>query len=109
MGSCEASLRDTFGPLEVDTPATDLLTWAFEKGNNYDRTTVSLPSHRRQCQLPNLGQPLYFDADDASRSISAVQVEVSVRRLIAGLKTAGVGKGDCVVLHLFNTVSERQL
>jgi acyl-CoA synthetase (AMP-forming)/AMP-acid ligase II len=48
---------------------------------------------------------LYFDSEDDSLAMTGPQVVTSVKKLIAGLKVAGVKKGDCVCLHMFNNVS----
>ena len=34
------SYRETFGPIPLDVPATDLLTYTFENGKDYDKTQV---------------------------------------------------------------------
>jgi 4-coumarate--CoA ligase len=47
---------------------------------------------------------VYIDAYDASNSISAVQAKVLIRQLIAGLKHAGIQKGDTVLVHAFNSI-----
>lgn len=49
--------------------------------------------------------PIFVDAEDPSRSFSAAQFRQLVRTLIAGLKAHNVQKGDCVLLHLGNSVS----
>lgn len=55
----------------------------------------------------NQNQPLFIDAEDPSRSFTGVQFRQLVRTLVAGLKAHNVQPGDCVLLHLGNSVSER--
>lgn len=52
-----------------------------------------------------LNQLLFIDAEDPSRSFTAAQFRQLVRTLIAGFKTHNVQPGDCVLLHLGNSVS----
>lgn len=68
---------------------TDLLTFTFCGPTPYN---------------PN--QPLFIDAEDPSRSFTATQFRQLVRTLIAGFKAHNVRQGDCVLLHLGNSVSE---
>ncbi|CAG8079056.1 unnamed protein product [Penicillium nalgiovense] len=56
----------------------------------------------------NQNQPLFIDAEDPSRSFTAAQFRQLVRTLIAGLKAHNVQPGDCVLLHLGNSVSKRE-
>jgi non-ribosomal peptide synthetase component E (peptide arylation enzyme) len=70
---------------------TDLLTFTFGGPKPYN---------------PN--QPLFIDAEDASRSFTAAQFRQLVRTLIAGLKAHNIQQGDCVLLHLGNSVSEKK-
>lgn len=67
--------------------AVDLLTFAFDGTTSYDPT-----------------QPLYIDAEDPSCCLNADEFKTLVRSLIAGLKAAGIHQGDCVLLHLPNSV-----
>lgn len=53
----------------------------------------------------NQFQPLFIDAEDPSRSFTAAQFRQLVRTIIAGLKAHNVQKGDCVLVHLGNSVS----
>lgn len=53
----------------------------------------------------NQSQPLYIDAEDPSRSFTAIQFRQLVRTLIAGFKAHNVQQGDCVLVHLGNSVS----
>ncbi|OQE44294.1 hypothetical protein PENCOP_c002G07832 [Penicillium coprophilum] len=52
----------------------------------------------------NQNQPLFIDAEDPSRSFTAAQFRQLVRTLIAGLKAHNVQPGDCVLLHLGNSI-----
>ncbi|KAF7720249.1 Uncharacterized protein PECH_003364 [Penicillium ucsense] len=65
----------------------DLLTFAFSSPRAYN---------------PN--QPIFIDAEDPSRSLTATQFQYLVRTLIAGLKAHQVQRGDCVLLHLGNSI-----
>lgn len=67
---------------------TDLLTFAF-------RGPIAYDDHR----------PLFLDAEDPLRSLTASQFRCLVRTLIAGLQAHHVQRGDCVLLHLGNSVS----
>lgn len=67
---------------------SDLLSFTFEGPKPY---------------TPN--QPLFIDAGDPSRSFTAAQFRQLVQTLIAGFKTHGIQRGDCVLLHLGNSVS----
>ncbi|KAJ6081295.1 hypothetical protein N7499_006169 [Penicillium canescens] len=66
---------------------TDLLTFTFGGPKPY-----------------NTNQPLFIDAEDPSRSFTAAQFRQLVRTLIAGLKAHNVQSGDCVLLHLGNSI-----
>lgn len=66
---------------------SDLVSWAF--GNqSYDQDRV-----------------IYIDAEQPERTITAKQARQKVKQLVAGLKAAGLRKGDCVCIHAFNDVS----
>ena len=67
----------------------DLLTYAFERSPNQY----------------NVHMPLYIDPTCPSRNLSAWETRAFVRRMVAGLKGIGLTEGDCVLVHLFNTVS----
>ena len=71
-----------------DSVYTDLLTFAF-------RGPVAYNDH----------QPLVIDAEDPSRALTAGQFRLLVRTLIAGLQAHHVQRGDCVLVHLGNSVS----
>ncbi|KJZ80343.1 hypothetical protein HIM_00193 [Hirsutella minnesotensis 3608] len=49
-------------------------------------------------------KPIYIDAQKPSRALSAAQLRLLVRSLIAGLKAQNVEQGDCVLLQLENSV-----
>ncbi|KAJ5347615.1 hypothetical protein MYU51_003665 [Penicillium brevicompactum] len=49
-------------------------------------------------------QPLFIDAEDTSRSFTAAQFRQLVQTLIAGFKAYGIQRGDCVLLHLGNSI-----
>ncbi|KAF7879023.1 hypothetical protein EAF04_000223 [Stromatinia cepivora] len=70
----------------VHIPTKDLLSWIFDD-IPYDQDAKT-----------------YIDANDPSRSISAKQARIIVRKLVAGFHAAGLKKGDCVCLHSFNDV-----
>lgn len=67
---------------------TDLLTFTFYGPSPYNQYA-----------------PLFIDAEDPSRSFTAAQFRQLVRTLIAGFKAHNVQQGDCVLLHLGNSVS----
>lgn len=95
-------------PIPAEVPHVDLLTYAFEGKKNYDQNKVRGFSPLRTFDAAiklTPEQELYFDSDDDSLSLTGPQVVTSVKRLIGGLKVAGIEKGDCVCLHLFNSVS----
>lgn len=67
---------------------TDLLTFTFCGSVSYDQHL-----------------PIYIDAEDPSRSFTAAQFRQVVRTLIAGFKAHNIQQGDCVLVHLGNSVS----
>ena len=72
----------------MDNPS-DLVSWVF--GNqSYDQDRV-----------------IYIDAEQPERTITAKQARQKVKQLVAGLKAAGLRKGDCVCIHAFNDVSRQ--
>lgn len=75
-------------PLLHKETYTDLLTFTFCGPTPY-----------------NQNQPLFIDAEDPSRSFTAAQFRQLVRTLIAGFKAYGIQPGDCVLMHLGNSVS----
>lgn len=68
-------------------PTQDILSWIFDHVS-YDWDA-----------------PLYIDALDPSKSISARQARSFILRLTAGFKANGLRKGDTVCVHAFNSVS----
>lgn len=78
---------DATDPLLHRDLYTDLLTFTFGGPTLY-----------------NQNQPIFIDAEDTSRSFTAAQFRQLVRTLIAGFKAHNVQKGDCVLLHLGNSV-----
>ncbi|KAL2860692.1 adenylate-forming enzyme AfeA [Aspergillus lucknowensis] len=84
MGLWESSLaRPQYG----NEVYTDLLTFCFRGPVPY-----------------NEDRPLFIDAEDPSRYFSARQFRTLVRTLIAGLKAQHVQRGDCVLVHLGNSI-----
>ncbi|CZR65933.1 related to 4-coumarate--CoA ligase [Phialocephala subalpina] len=73
-------------PHHIDISGEDLLSWMFDD-RSYD-----------------LGKPIYIDASNPARSISARQARSIIRRLVAGFCAAGLEKGDTVCLHSFNDI-----
>ncbi|GAB7348711.1 hypothetical protein MBLNU459_g7450t1 [Dothideomycetes sp. NU459] len=68
----------------VDIPSQDIVSWTFDHVS-YDQD-----------------KPIYMDASDPSRSISARQARRIVRQLAAGFRAIGLRPGDCVCLHTLN-------
>ncbi|KAE8350577.1 hypothetical protein BDV28DRAFT_36382 [Aspergillus coremiiformis] len=66
---------------------TDLLTFAFNSPQPYDEQ-----------------RPLFINAEHPSCSLNALQFRLLVRTLIAGLKAHHVQKGDCVLVHIKNSI-----
>lgn len=48
---------------------------------------------------------IYVDTKDPTRTVSFNQARTIIRRLITGLRAAGVQVKDCVAIHAFNNVS----
>lgn len=69
-------------------PISDIVSFALDRQHLYDQN-----------------KPLFIDADDPILSLSASQTIALVSRLVAGLRAAGLKKGDAVLLHLGNHVS----
>ena len=67
-------------------PTQDICSWIFDK-----------PSY-------NIDQPRFIDIANTSNYITARQAKSLVRKLCAGFRKAGLKKGDCVVLHGFNSI-----
>ncbi|KIW01906.1 uncharacterized protein PV09_06747 [Verruconis gallopava] len=70
----------------VPIPKKDLISWIFDD-IGYDSD-----------------MPVYIDAADPSKSISARQARSMIRRLVAGFHSAGLQKGDAVCVHSFNNL-----
>ncbi|OKL57769.1 hypothetical protein UA08_06888 [Talaromyces atroroseus] len=70
-----------------DGDYVDLVTFAFSGPTDYDRN-----------------QPLYIDAEDPSCALTADEFRFLVRSLIAGFKACGLERGDCVLVHIPNTI-----
>ncbi|KAJ5945747.1 hypothetical protein N7454_002586 [Penicillium verhagenii] len=88
MGYWDATaLAGPMDPLLTQDIYTDLLTFTFCGPSPY-----------------NQNQPLFIDAEDPSRSFTGTQFRQLVRTLIAGFKAHGLQKGDCVLLHLGNSI-----
>ncbi|PSN70287.1 acetyl-CoA synthetase-like protein [Corynespora cassiicola Philippines] len=71
---------------KLSIPAADILSWACA-GPEYDEN-----------------EPLYIDASNPSKVISAAQSKILIRQLVAGFRHAGLEKGDTVLLHSFNNI-----
>ncbi|KAF2110040.1 putative AMP-binding enzyme [Lophiotrema nucula] len=67
-------------------PNKDILSWIYDEPT-YDQD-----------------KPIYIDAYNPSNSISASQAKKLIRQLVAGLKKAGLQKGDTVLIHSFNNI-----
>ncbi|KAF2193159.1 acetyl-CoA synthetase-like protein [Zopfia rhizophila CBS 207.26] len=65
-------------------PTEDILSWSIDSPQ-YD-----------------LDKPVYIDAANPQRTISARQGRSLIRKLAAGLRKQGLKKGDCVVVASFN-------
>lgn len=52
--------------------------------------------------LPSL--QVFIDAVHPERSLSLNQARIVIRKLVAGLKHAGLQRGDCVCVHSFNDI-----
>ncbi|KAK6380717.1 hypothetical protein LTS17_004917 [Exophiala oligosperma] len=70
-----------------ETLTTDIVTFAFANLGQYDKN-----------------KPIFIDAKDPTKSISASQAYTTVCQLVNGLKNLGVKEGDCVCLHAFNNI-----
>lgn len=54
-----------------------------------------------------LAAKIYIDALDVSRSYSFNQAMQHISKLVAGLKAAGLRKGDCVLVNSLADVGKR--
>jgi hypothetical protein len=88
MGLWKSSLSLASPQLGNDRKYTDLLSFAFGSPQPYDQQ-----------------RPLYIDAEHPSCSLNSLQFRLLVRTLVAGLKAHNVQKGDCVLVHMGNSVS----
>ncbi|KAI9659308.1 MAG: hypothetical protein M1821_001566 [Bathelium mastoideum] len=70
----------------IAIPNQDLCSWMFDE-----------PSY-------DIDKPIYVDIADPSHYITARHAKVLVRKLCAGFRKAGLEKGDCVVIHAFNSI-----
>ncbi|GAD97518.1 hypothetical protein AN0054.2 [Paecilomyces variotii No. 5] len=84
------------GPQLITEPAAgteagkiykDLLTFALNPATPFDEN-----------------KPLYVDAENPARALSASRFRALVRTLIAGLRAHGLQNGDCVLVHMGNHV-----
>lgn len=67
-------------------PTADILSWSFD-GITYDQDA-----------------PIYIDALDPEKAISARQARTIIRKLIAGLRALGLHQGDCACINSFNDI-----
>ena len=82
--------------------------------SNYQK--IMAPSDRHDLLsfvLSNQSYPqdrkIYIDAKQPDRSYSATEARTTIQKLIAGLRAAGLEKGDCVCLLAFNDVGQSPL
>ncbi|RMJ23667.1 AMP-binding enzyme [Aspergillus sp. HF37] len=81
-----------FEPAErIQLPSKDLLSFIFDDPP-YDQD-----------------EPIYVDVRNPARSISCNQARGVIRKLIAGLRAAGLRKGDCALIHSFNDINYSML
>ncbi|KAK5170923.1 uncharacterized protein LTR77_004067 [Saxophila tyrrhenica] len=71
----------------IPIPTKDIISWCYDNREAFDQD-----------------KPIYVDAADPSRSISATQAYKLIRQLVAGFQAAGLKKGDVVCLHSFNNL-----
>ena len=71
---------------KIDIPNKDILSWIFDK-----------PSYDHD-------KPVFIDATDPSRIVTGTSARPLIRKLIAGLRKAGLQRGDCVCIHSFNDI-----
>ncbi|SLM39550.1 4-coumarate-ligase [Lasallia pustulata] len=68
-------------PRTTKIPSKDLLSWTFD-------------------ELPyDQDQPIYIDAANPSRSLSARQAKPLIRKLVAGFRNAGLKEGEVVCIY----------
>ncbi|EGP86358.1 4-coumarate,CoA ligase-like protein, partial [Zymoseptoria tritici IPO323] len=75
---------------KLEIPTVDILSWYFYPG-----------SVRRL----NLYKPVYIDAFDPKRQYTHGQARTTIRKLVAGLRKAGLRQGDVVCVHSFNDIN----
>ncbi|KAK3672723.1 hypothetical protein LTR78_007309 [Recurvomyces mirabilis] len=71
----------------LNIPTKDILSWCYDNRPAFDQE-----------------KPIFIDAANPKRSISATQAYTLIRKLIAGFRRSGLQRGDCVCLHSFNNV-----
>ncbi|KAH8650009.1 AMP-binding enzyme [Xylariales sp. PMI_506] len=69
-----------------ELPTKDLLSWIFDA-----------PSY-------DVNKKIYIDASNPSVCFTHVQARDTIRKLIGGLRHAGIRKGDCVITHSFSSI-----
>ncbi|KAG0634513.1 hypothetical protein HOY80DRAFT_523060 [Tuber brumale] len=74
------------GPAPPPIPTKDILSWVFDEPRCED------------------DRKILIDANNDSRYVTFGHARNTIRRLIKGLKAAGMGKGDCVLIHSFNDI-----
>ncbi|KAF2806774.1 AMP-binding enzyme [Mytilinidion resinicola] len=70
----------------MSIPTKDILSWTFDNPQ-FDQD-----------------KKIYIDAVNPSRSITAREARTLIRKMVAGLRAAGLQKEDCVYLHSFNDI-----
>ena len=71
---------------------TDLLTFVLESNFQYDDQ-----------------RPLYIDAENPTHALNGFQFRMVIKSFIAGLRVIGLQRGDCVLVHLGNSVPFHEL
>lgn len=86
----------------------DLLSYIFDEAKTYDPNE---PVCASLCPIwPPYTDPslqIYVDTKDPTQTVSFNQARTIIRRLITGLRAAGVQVKDCVAIHAFNNVSPK--
>ncbi|KAK5949785.1 hypothetical protein OHC33_009174 [Knufia fluminis] len=72
----------------LELPNTDIVSFAFGKLGTYD-----------------LDKPIFIDAEDTSRFVTAAQARDATRKLCKGLQESGLKPRECVTICSFNHVS----
>ncbi|KAI9723568.1 MAG: hypothetical protein M1828_004164 [Chrysothrix sp. TS-e1954] len=73
----------------LDIPSTDILSYIFD---------APLTEHQ------SLTQPVFISAEQPHLSFTYAECRDLIYRLITGFAAIGIGKGDVVVIHSFNSV-----